>query len=65
MAASREAAKLRRAAKKLNLSRDMAASIAAKRQAARFRKASKAAELIPPQTVDLQCLTAHDCGRLA
>jgi len=58
MAASREAAKQRRAAKKVSLSLDMAANIAAKRQAARFRKASKAAELIPPQTVDLRCLTA-------
>ena len=58
MAASKEAAKQRRALKKANLSLEMSASIAAKRQAARFRKAAKAAEQATIRPVDLRSLTA-------
>ena len=59
MAASKEAAKQRRALKEANLSLEMSASIAAKRQAARFRKAAKAAEQATLMPVDLRCLTAR------
>ena len=59
IAASKEAAKRRRASKRANLSLEMLANISAKREAAKLRKAAKAAEQATLLPVDLRCLTAR------